>query len=366
MFPARVLTTIIANKCTPWKNTNNLDESLLECRTRDDRKQSSQTRDLHRNSNMIFPLTPPCRQAAKHWQRRQAILPTLKARGWSVSRWEFDVRSEISVFIPKWHSLCIFPIVILCCKKCWDVNTMRQHPRNLPCRCQTAWFEVNWKTDARARSWLQERLSSYICIPSQCDTLNTWLERLTETTKIQKLPTDTTLFLSRLRVGCQSWDVCLHVRFRFPLCLSFRHFSRHQLSKHFTLLETRRPLSCRRYSTWYEADQKQRWDLDLDSRIRFPLTPSYPHITMQPFAHLAWTPGRENKNPETSTDKVEFATLKSQMSEVRCRSSYRSQIPTVSLLSSFSATTTYEMLTRWKRIHAIVRVGASPSGTKRT
>ena len=122
-------------------------------------------------------------QNIEHLAKTTSNPAVAKARGWSVSRWEFDVRCEISVFIPKWHSLCIFSYRHSLLQKMWDVNTMRQHPRNLPCRCQTAWFEVNWKTDARARSWLQERLSSYICIPSQCDTLNTWLERLTETTK---------------------------------------------------------------------------------------------------------------------------------------------------------------------------------------
>ena len=84
---------------------------------------------------------------------------------------------------------------------------------------------------------------------------------------------------------------------------------------------------------------------------------------LQQTQHLA-----ENPNyPANSTDtRLILATLWSQMSEVRCRSSCWSQIPTVSLLSSFSATPTYEMSTRWKRIRAIVRVGANPSGTKKT
>ena len=148
--------------------------------------------------------TIPNRQAAKHWttgKDNKPILPTLKARGWSLSRWELDVRSEISVFIPKWHSLCIFPIAILCCTKCWDASTMRQHPResfvSLPNRPGSKWTE---KADARGRSWLQYRISSNICVPSQCDTLNTWLERLTETTKIHATSTDTTLFF------CHAWE----------------------------------------------------------------------------------------------------------------------------------------------------------------
>ena len=66
-------------------------------------------------------------------------------------------------------------------------------------------------------------------------------------------------------------------------------------------------------------------------------------VNMRCMIHSLYrTPGRENTNPETSHDKVEFATLRSQMSEVRCLSSCRNQIPTVSFLSSFYATPSYQ------------------------
>ena len=106
--------------------------------------------------------------------------------------------------------------------------------------------------------------------------------------KIQKNSTDTRLIVVTLESRMSAMRCLSDAEVRLPLYLSFRHSPQHQLSKNITLLKNPRHLSRRRYSTWYEANQKQRWDLDLDSsRIRFPLTLSYTHITMQPIEHLA-------------------------------------------------------------------------------
>ena len=244
------------------------------------------------------------------WQREHKSR-NLSWQDWVCHAEESDVRGEMSVFMPKSDSTASF-LSSFYATPCYQtvVDTMKkkkllQDAATTPCSRRKLEPEFQWHGQLANR-------------------LNIW-QRIQIT-----LPTLLTQGWSSPRCGfwCQRWDVGLHVRFRFPLCLSFRHFFTTPTFETFHTVENPKHLSCRRYSTWYEANQKQRWVLDLDSRIRFPLTPSYPHITMQPFAHLAWTPGRENKNPETSTDKVEFATLK-----VRCQrrdglSSCRSQILT--------------------------------------
>ena len=274
--------------------------------------------------------------------------------------------------------------------------------------------------------------------------------------KIQKPLLTQRWSLSRLRVGCQSWDVCLHVEVRFPLYLSYRHSPQQQLvsCQHDEKESYESFVSVPIRLARKELKKKQIWDLGLHSRIGLPVTLSHLHNaahwtsglntwqrqqenpeklywhkadrchawesdvsnemfvwcrsqtptvsflssfsttpTFQkhntikkpkasftsPLLHLVrsesktevrsrpwllqnqistdtvlhshhnatnwtscWTPGRENTNPETSHDKVEFATLRSQMSEVSCLSSCRNQIPTVSFLSSFYATPSYQ------------------------
>ena len=154
------------------------------------------------------------------WQREQKSR-NLSWQGWLCYAAESDVRGEISVFMLESDSHCIFPIVIL-------RNTMlpdcgwHDEKKTLTRRCHDALLETKTGT----------RISM----------TRTTCNRLNIRQRIQiTLPTLLTQGWSSPRCGfwCQRWDVGLHVRFRFPLCLSFRHFSRHQLSKHFTLLKTR-------------------------------------------------------------------------------------------------------------------------------
>ena len=159
--------------------------------------------------------------------------------------------------------------------------------------------------------------------------------------KIQKNSTDTRLIVVTLESRMSAMRCLSSCRSQTPTVSFLSSFSTTPTFEKHNSIKSKE-FSCRSHSTWYEANQKQKWDLDLDSRIRFPLTLSYTHITMQPIEHLAWTPGRENRNPETSHDKVDFATQRSQMSEVRYLSSCWSQIPTVSFLSSFSVTPCYQ------------------------
>ena len=140
--PPPSLTSVHHEKC---KQSRCVTARMSDTRWSQTKQPDARSPSWPQHDMSTYDSQPSSCKTLNNWQRQQPILPTLKARGWSLSRWELDVRSEISVFIPKWHSLCIFPIAILCCTKCWDASTMRQHPRNLSCRCQTAWFEVNWK-----------------------------------------------------------------------------------------------------------------------------------------------------------------------------------------------------------------------------
>ena len=109
---------------------------------------SNQTWDLHRGSNMMLPLTLPCRQAAKHWTSGTDNKQSCRRYRHEVGPYhavESDVRSEISVFMPKSNSHSIFPIVILRNSNLWDVNTMKKNPCNRSCRCQSVWHEKKFK-----------------------------------------------------------------------------------------------------------------------------------------------------------------------------------------------------------------------------
>ena len=296
--------------------------SLPICLIRNELKK--QMWDLDLDSRIRFPLTTFLSShhnatnwtpGLNTWHRQQKhrtnstdrrfILATLRSQ-MSEVRCLSSCRSQIP------H--CIFPIVIL-------RNTM------LP---DCGWHDEKKKLlqDAATDALLETKTGARISVTrTTCNRLNIW-QRIQIT-----LPTLLThsWSLPRCGFGCQRWDVCLHVRFRFPLCLflssffhdtNFRNISHYSTRASFTspLLHLVR------------RESKTEVSLDLDSRIRFPLTPSYPHITMQPFAHLAWHLAERTKIQETSTDKDEFATLKSRMSELRCLSSCWSQIPTVSFL----------------------------------
>ena len=291
---------------------------------------------------MIFPLTLPCRQAAKHWTSGADNKQSRPRYKHEVEK--SDVRSEMSVFIPKSNSHFIYPVTILRNTKFWDVKHGKTESYesfvSLPTRLVLSELKKQmWDLGLDSRIGLRVTLSHLHNATHWTSGLNTWQRQQENPEKLYWHKAD----------RCHAWESDVRGEMFVFMPKSDSHcifpfviLHNTNLRKTLSLLKNPRHLSCRRHSTWYEANQKQKWDLDLDSRIRFPLTLSYTHITMQPFEHLAWTLGRENTNPETSHDKVEFATLRSQMSEVRCLSSCRNQIPTVSLLSSFSVTPCYQ------------------------
>ena len=189
---------------------------------------SNQTWDLHRGSNMMLPLTLPCRQAAKHWTSGTDNKQSCRRYRHEVGPYhavESDVRSEICL-----HSEVTFPLdfsyrlVILCCHRMLgrkhDKTTSEESFVSLPTRLvQSELKKLMWDLD----------LDSSIGFPVTCAYLTMQhIEHLARTpgrdNKNPETSTDTTLIIVRAwEVGCQSWDVCLHVEVRFPLYLSYRH-----------------------------------------------------------------------------------------------------------------------------------------------
>ena len=108
--------------------------------------------DLDLDSSIGFPVTCAYLHNATHWtpgsnawQRQQKSRNLYWHNVDHCRAWESDVRVEMSAFMLKSDSHCIFPIVILRNSNLWAVNTMKKNPTNLSCRCQSVWHERNLK-----------------------------------------------------------------------------------------------------------------------------------------------------------------------------------------------------------------------------
>ena len=249
---------------------------------------------------------------------------------WVCHAEESDVRGEMSVFMPKSDSHCISPNRRSPQQQpLWDVNTMKKNPCNRSCRCQSVWHEKNLK---RQKTTVRSRLFTLNPISTDHDS-------------VLQVQYRQSIFCTTERTP----DSILPAR--------VLHHPPSLTSVHHEKIQTTSVCHCQNVGHEMIANKAARREISI-------VTPAwyfhwhFPAVKLQNIEHLAQT--TSNRAHVTSTRS------KSRMSEVRCLSSYRSQIPTLFILSHSSQYQILRCKTRQNRILRIFRVAANPPGSKWT
>ena len=244
-----------------------------------------------------------CTSCLDTWQREHKSR-NLYWQGWVCHAEESDVRGEMSVFMPKSDSHCISPIVILRNNNLWDVNTMKKNPCNRSCRCQSVWHERKKKTENNCE------ISIFTLNPISTDTI-----------LFSKCNIDQSIFCTTERTPDSILPARALTTTIANKCTPWK-------------MQTISVCHCQNAGHKMTANKGARREISI-------VTPTwyfhwhFPAVKLQNIEHLAQT--TSNRAHVTSTRS------KSRMSEVRCLSPYRSQIPTLFILSPFFAIPKFEM-----------------------